>query len=360
MAARRVGLVPPRGFEPLISTLKGWRPRPLDDGGRVPRESTRGPPRPVRAPQPGCEQEEQDDRAGQAAGPDDRRDAAADAEHERPPVPAVDARPPRRRGASRAASARKTMPRTAPPAASSGICDASRTVMAYSDEDDRADERDGQEDDARARSGGAPDAVTPRLRRSGGRPPRCTTGAAASARSPPSRPTSPKPASRNVCASSMRLERPEAVDHPDLEPAAQERSVAPAQHPVLGQVAAQPRHIVAAVVAGPPGTARPGAGRGPPRAARRRSGHGTPSTCRRWTSADASGASMPAGPSAFANETRAPSSASCRARIPSAPSSSRTSRPPDGPSASSARGILASTSRTRAKSLGQPVSEVDG
>src|SRR5687767_7940132 len=25
--------VPPRGFEPLISTLKGWRPRPLDDGG---------------------------------------------------------------------------------------------------------------------------------------------------------------------------------------------------------------------------------------------------------------------------------------------------------------------------------------
>ena len=26
-------VVPPRGFEPLISTLKGWRPRPLDDGG---------------------------------------------------------------------------------------------------------------------------------------------------------------------------------------------------------------------------------------------------------------------------------------------------------------------------------------
>ena len=25
--------VPPRGFEPLVSTLKGWRPRPLDDGG---------------------------------------------------------------------------------------------------------------------------------------------------------------------------------------------------------------------------------------------------------------------------------------------------------------------------------------
>jgi hypothetical protein len=26
-------LVPPAGFEPAISTLKGWRPRPLDDGG---------------------------------------------------------------------------------------------------------------------------------------------------------------------------------------------------------------------------------------------------------------------------------------------------------------------------------------
>src|SRR6476646_8446992 len=30
---RRRDVVPPRGFEPLISTLKGWRPRPLDDGG---------------------------------------------------------------------------------------------------------------------------------------------------------------------------------------------------------------------------------------------------------------------------------------------------------------------------------------
>ena len=38
-------LVPPRGFEPLISTLKGWRPGPLDDGGQcgrsVPEPSTR-------------------------------------------------------------------------------------------------------------------------------------------------------------------------------------------------------------------------------------------------------------------------------------------------------------------------------
>ena len=53
--SRTRGLVPPRGFEPLISTLKGWRPRPLDDGGRVPRESTRGPRAPGPAPQAGCE-----------------------------------------------------------------------------------------------------------------------------------------------------------------------------------------------------------------------------------------------------------------------------------------------------------------
>ncbi len=32
--SRKTAGVPPRGFEPLISTLKGWRPRPLDDGGR--------------------------------------------------------------------------------------------------------------------------------------------------------------------------------------------------------------------------------------------------------------------------------------------------------------------------------------
>ena len=27
--------VPPAGFEPAVSTLKGWRPRPLDYGGIV-------------------------------------------------------------------------------------------------------------------------------------------------------------------------------------------------------------------------------------------------------------------------------------------------------------------------------------
>lgn len=29
----QLSLVPPAGFEPAISTLKGWRPGPLDDGG---------------------------------------------------------------------------------------------------------------------------------------------------------------------------------------------------------------------------------------------------------------------------------------------------------------------------------------
>jgi hypothetical protein len=31
--ARGGVVVPPTGFEPVISTLKGWRPRPLDDRG---------------------------------------------------------------------------------------------------------------------------------------------------------------------------------------------------------------------------------------------------------------------------------------------------------------------------------------
>ena len=34
-------VVPPRGFEPLISALKGRRPRPLDDGGECDRDSVR-------------------------------------------------------------------------------------------------------------------------------------------------------------------------------------------------------------------------------------------------------------------------------------------------------------------------------
>ena len=52
------------------------------------------------------------------------------------------------------------------------------------DEDDRADQRDGQEDDPGGTRGRAPDAVMPRPRRPGDRRPRCTTGADASVTSP--------------------------------------------------------------------------------------------------------------------------------------------------------------------------------
>src|SRR5947208_13148768 len=35
-------VVPPTGFEPVVSTLKGWRPRPLDDGGSADAEPKAG------------------------------------------------------------------------------------------------------------------------------------------------------------------------------------------------------------------------------------------------------------------------------------------------------------------------------
>ena len=78
--------------------------------------------------------------------------------------------------------------------------------------------------------------------------PRCTTIAAVSSPPPRSRPTRRTPPSRNAATVVDRLERPEAVDDADLEPAAQERAVAPAQEAVLGQVAAEARDVVAAVV----------------------------------------------------------------------------------------------------------------
>ncbi|SVC34793.1 uncharacterized protein METZ01_LOCUS287647 [marine metagenome] len=34
-------MVPPAGFEPAISTLKGWRPWPLDDGGILKKQANR-------------------------------------------------------------------------------------------------------------------------------------------------------------------------------------------------------------------------------------------------------------------------------------------------------------------------------
>ena len=42
---RKTAGVPPRGFEPLISTLKGWRPRPLDDEGEAPPSVAKRAPR---------------------------------------------------------------------------------------------------------------------------------------------------------------------------------------------------------------------------------------------------------------------------------------------------------------------------
>src|SRR5215204_5199721 len=88
-------LVPPRGFEPLISTLKGWRPRPLDDGGTGRPESTRGSVRELSGGRRLREQEE-DDRAGQASRADDDRDPAADSEDECLPAAAIDPGPPDR------------------------------------------------------------------------------------------------------------------------------------------------------------------------------------------------------------------------------------------------------------------------
>ena len=96
---RRRDVVPPRGFEPLISTLKGWRPRPLDDGGTGARTAPSLAEGPASARR--LAKQEEDDRAGHAAGTDDRRETAADGEREGAPVPAVDARPARSPARSR-------------------------------------------------------------------------------------------------------------------------------------------------------------------------------------------------------------------------------------------------------------------
>ena len=80
------------------------------------------------------------------------------------------------------------------------------------------------------------------------------------------RPDTPNAASRNARPLVDRLERPEAVDDPDLEPAPQVRAVAPAQEPVVGQVTAEPRDVVAAVVVEDEQAAARVAGHGPLRA----------------------------------------------------------------------------------------------
>ena len=147
-----------------------------------------------------------------------------------------------------------------------------------------------------------------------------------------------------------RVEGPEAVDDPDLEPTAQERPVAPAP---LARTRAGRRAAA---------TRRRGRSRGPPEVVRRVAGCGPPPPSP-WgrtprnevqqpttTSIDASSTSAAGVPSMGPpTTTRAPSSSSCAARIPSGcPSTRSTSRPATGPSVSRARGILASTSRARA------------
>src|SRR6187401_2662022 len=119
-------VVPPRGFEPLISTLKGWRPRPLDDGGR------RGPSL-AEGPAQAAVVASWKRMIAQAAAP-----AAAMAA--KPPTSATSSiRPPlpRSRPARHTerrqytASAANTIASTTEAAANSGIWVASRTVRKY-------------------------------------------------------------------------------------------------------------------------------------------------------------------------------------------------------------------------------------
>jgi hypothetical protein len=81
---RAARVVPPTGFEPVISTLKGWRPRPLDDGGPGAAESSREP-RPghrvagrARAAPSAPPEEREDGSRGERAEGDERREAACD------------------------------------------------------------------------------------------------------------------------------------------------------------------------------------------------------------------------------------------------------------------------------------------
>ena len=107
---RKTAGVPPRGFEPLISTLKGWRPRPLDDEGserrrvyqRVPRRLAAGAlgrgPSSIRRPSSllgSARQDPEDDRGCKATGGDEERDPADQRVTEGSAVAPVNARSPR-------------------------------------------------------------------------------------------------------------------------------------------------------------------------------------------------------------------------------------------------------------------------
>ena len=182
-------------------------------------------------------------------------------------------------------------------------------------------------------------------RTSGGRRRRCTSSRGRVIAAPSARPRSPNAAARNACAVLDGLERPEAVDDPDLEPAAEERAVATAPRRVLRPIAAQPGDVVAAVVVDARAAARRGAGCGPPRRVSLGTRRGTRSSSRRRrrpTRRRTPGA-LAIAPSDHRDASRR-ARASCLARIPSA-SGPRRRRGPrrvraTGPSASSARGIL--------------------
>src|SRR4029078_10139320 len=120
------GVVPPRGFDPLISTLKGWRPRPLDDGGEG-RPSVAKGPRGAAQPEAG--------RPSRNRSPAGAKQPAAASAESPPTIACPNARASRPRTLERQVARAPTMaiapntsPRTTAPDASSGIWLVSRTV----------------------------------------------------------------------------------------------------------------------------------------------------------------------------------------------------------------------------------------
>ena len=100
-------------------------------GARDGRSLPEGPIGPDAGPDSGrrARDEEPDHGAGEEDRPDDGGDAAQDRQTDRPAAPAVDAGPPD--GPQRVGSQRdEGDPTAAPPAASNGICEASRTLTA--------------------------------------------------------------------------------------------------------------------------------------------------------------------------------------------------------------------------------------
>ena len=146
------------------------------------------------------------------------------------------------------------------------------------------------------------------------------------------------------------VERPEAVDDPDPEPGAQERSVAAAPGERLGRLAEQPGDVVASVVVDDQESATR-VGRARPRddlvGDRPAQGRPQPDDHVGGAGRRVPGAVGVRG----AGRTRAPRSASCAARRSRRRRRAGPRRDPaTGPSASSARGILPSGSRAPGES----------